>query len=272
MADRFKVYEKVDRFIQKSKIPMAYILFIYATSVQYIPDSLVSKNFKEISLLPVAITLGIIVLRIFFDIYKKIHEPDDVLPFFNKWKDVTDTGEFSKIFKKRLHDDKIIDIKIIGISLRFHWSYIRNLLDDYILQDKNVEFRVTIAILDPDAYDTLKFVDDPFRDKFEMNARATVQDVVNFMKSYHSKERATKCTIALHRYQFMPSFYGISLDDKFLFLGNTYWGETGFRAAGQSYNLYREDDDFSGSERIKVFNSWIDYIKENDIEGGNKTA
>ncbi|NRD20206.1 hypothetical protein HNV08_09100 [Winogradskyella eckloniae] len=261
MQTKLTIYERIEKFLDKSKIPTAYVLFIYITSVQYIPDNWVSEDFKNVSLWPVAITLGIIILRIFFDIYKKINEPKKTLPFYNKWGDLIDSGEFLKIFKKRLHDDKVLNIKIIGISLRFHWSYIKNLMEEYLLQDKNVEFNISLSMLDTDAYDSLEFIDESFKQKFLIQAQATENDIELFKKNYEKQNRTSKCNITLHKYTFMPSFYGILLDDKFLFLGNTYWGKDMIRSAGQSYNLYVEDDDFSGSERIKIFNSWLNYIE-----------
>ncbi len=262
MKSKKSIYERIDDFLQKSKVPTAYILFIYIASVEYIPNSWVSEDFKEASLWSTAIALGLIILGIFFEIYKKINEPKKSLPFFRKWNDVINSGEFLDLFKKRLHDDKIIYIKIIGISLRFHWPYIKNLMEEYIIQDKNVEFNVTIAMLNTEAYDDLQFIDKKFKDKFLMHSKATKNDI-NFFKSvYESKNNSCKCNIELLEYNFMPPFYGISLDDKFLFLGNTYWNKDGiFRGAGQSYNIFTEDDHFSGSEKIKIFNSWIEYVR-----------
>ncbi len=260
MDDKKNIYEKIGDFLNKSKIPTAYILFIYITSVQFIPDSWVSKEFKEVTVWPFAITLGIIILRVFFDIYKKINEPKKTLPFYGKWGDVINSGEFSKLFKKRLHDDKVIYIKVIGISLRFHWNYIKNLMEEYLIQDKNVEFNITLAMLDTKSYDKLEFIDENFKQKFLKQAEATKSDVQLFKSIYENKKKTCKCNVELIEYTFMPSFYGILLDNKFLFLGNTYWGKDMIRSAGQSYNLYVEDDDFSGSERIKIFNSWFEYI------------
>ena len=261
MDKKLTIYQRLEEFIEKSKIPTAYVLFLYIITVQYIPENWVSSEFKDVSLWPAALALGLIILRIFFDIYKKINEPKKSLPFFNKWTDVINSGEFAKLFKKRLYDDKVIYLKVIGISLRFHWPYIKNLMEEYLIQDKNVEFNVTLAMLDTNAYDKLDFIDQDFKDKFLMQAKATKTDVEHFMKTYQNSIKTCKCNVKLIEYTFMPSFYGISLDDKFLFLGNTYWGKKMIRSAGQSYNLYVEDDDFSGSERIKIFNSWFDYIK-----------
>lgn len=263
METKPTIYERIELFLEKSKIPTAYILFIYITSVQYIPDDWVPKSFKEASLLPVAITLGVIILRVFFDIYKKINEPKKSLPFFNKWSTVIDSGEFLKIFNKRLHDDKVLNIKAIGISSRFHWNYIKNQIEEYVIKSKNVEFNVSIAILNPDWYDKLVFIDENFKQKFYHNAKATESDINHFINSYKEKNTACKCNIELLYYNFMPSVYGVLLDDKFLFQGNTYWEKGHLRSAGQSYNLFVEDDDFSGSERINIFNSWFKYIKEN---------
>lgn len=263
MQTKLNIYERIERFLDKSKIPTAYILFIYITSVQYIPDNWVSTEFKDVSLWPVAITLGLIILRIFFDIYKKISEPKKTLPFYSKWGDLIDSGEFLKIFEKRLQDDKVLNIKIIGISLRFHWNYIKNLMEEYLSQDKNVEFNITISMLDPDSYDKLEFIDENFKRKFFIHAKATENDIELFKKNYEMQSKTSKCNVILQKYTFMPSFYGILLDNKFLFLGNTYWGKEMIRSAGQSYNLYVEDDDFSGSERIKIFNSWFNYIENN---------
>ncbi len=266
MDNKKTIYERIEDFLEKSKIPSAYVLFIYITSVQYIPKNWVSEEFKEVSLWSAAITLGIIILRVFFDVYKKINEPKKSLPFFSKWGDVINSGEFSKLFKKRLHDDKVIYIKIIGISLRFHWPYIKNLMEEYLIQDKNVEFNLTLAMLDTESYDSLEFIDDNFKNKFLMHAQATKNDINLFKKTYEKKDSTYKCNVELLEYTFMPSFYGISLDNKFLFLGNTYWGKDMIRSAGQSYNLFVEDDDFSGSERINIFNSWFEYIKKQAVK------
>lgn len=134
-------------------------------------------------------------------------------------------------------------------------------MEEYLIQDKNVEFNVTIAMLNTKSYDSLEFIDENFKQKFLKQAEATINDIELFKSNYELKNRTSKCYVELIEYNFMPSFYGISLDDKFLFLGNTYWGKDMIRSSGQSYNLYVEDDDFSGSERIKIFNSWFDYIR-----------
>ncbi|WP_296385159.1 hypothetical protein, partial [Winogradskyella sp.] len=134
-------YEKILTLIDKAKIPTAYVLFIYITSVQYIPSEWISEEFKEKSLLPFAIPLGLIILKIFFDIYKKINEPVENLPFYKDWKTLTKSNDLLNAFEKKLDDDKIINIKAIGVSLRNYWATIKILIDEYVAEDKNYEFR-----------------------------------------------------------------------------------------------------------------------------------
>lgn len=266
MKKKLTIYQRIEEFIKKSKIPTAYALFLYIITVQYIPKNWISAEFREVSLWPAALALGLIVLRVFFDIYKKINEPKKSLPFFNKWTDVINSGEFLNRFEKRLYDDRVINLKIMGISLRNHWNYIRNLMDKYLEDDKNVEFNITLAMLDVNEYDNLDFIDEEFKYKYHTQAISAKSDIENFIKLYGNKTKTSKCNVELIEYNYMPSFYGISLDDKFLFLGNTYWENNNLRSAGQSYNLYVEDDDFSGSEKIQIFNSWFEYIKNKNLK------
>ncbi|AXG70876.1 hypothetical protein KORDIASMS9_03126 [Kordia sp. SMS9] len=264
MKPTLTLYQKIQFFFDKAKIPTAYVLFLYITIIQYIPKDLISKEFKEISLLPAAITLGIIVLRIFFDIYKKVNQPQRNLPFFESWNALVESKEFSSSFEKRIFDDKVINLKVIGVSLRFYWPFIKKIIEKFLQEDKKFEFNLTLAILDPDFYEEAVFVDQNFRDKFFMQVKATIQDIEFFKKAY-SGAKNCKCNIELIRYKFLTPFYGVSFDDKFLFLGNTHWRDSIFKSAGNSYNMYVEDDEFSGSEKIKMFNSWFDYIRSNQL-------
>ncbi len=257
--------EKLKNFINKLKEPVTYILCAYISFVQFFPVDVVQEVVGGYLLWPAVLGISITLCKLLFDIHKKIHEPENLLPFYETWSDVVDSGELLKLFEKRLQDDNVLNISIVGISSRFHWNYIRNLIVSKF-GDENVTFNITFVMLDTSAYDKLNFVDDNFRKKYYLQAKATKNDLILLKDDYENGNGNTvcKCNIELLEYQFMPSFYGILLDNKFLYLGHTSWNNEKLQieGAGQAYNLFMEDDDFSGSEKIRVFNSWISYIRE----------
>lgn len=265
MASPRSFSQKLYDYYEKSKVPVAYILFIYIACAGFIPDSVLPRD-NRIDIDIAWLVLGLIILIIFFDIHKHINLPEKKLPFFSLWKDVTNSGEFEKAFKKRIEDDKEIFINTIGISSRFHWNYMKNNIEEYLSRDRNYKFNVNICILDPDAYDDLDFVDDNFKSKFYDNARGTISSINFFKKDIEKGKNKNNCIVNLYTYKFLPPFYGICLDNKFLFSGVAFWENGTYKSAGQAYNLYFEDDDFSGSEKIKIFNSWLDYIMSNSKE------
>ncbi|WP_296385161.1 hypothetical protein, partial [Winogradskyella sp.] len=88
-------------------------------------------------------------------------------------------------------------------------------------------------ILDPNFYDTAEFVDDDFKDKFD-NVDGVLKQINYFLKEAADNKRCI-CTIDTYKYRFLPPFYGVSFDDKYLFTGNTFWENGKLKSSGQSY-------------------------------------
>ncbi len=77
-------------------------------------------------------------------------------------------------------------------------------------------------------------------------------------------------SLQLYFYDYMPNMLGFLVNDNYLFLTYCHWehvrNELVLRAGGTDYFVYNKSDDFGGSECIKRFSGWLEYIRLQDTK------
>ncbi|MGS0690212.1 hypothetical protein [Shewanella sp. 30m-9] len=242
---------------EKSKRPIAFIIMFFIVGSEALPPSILPKNISEHVVYTAALFLGFIILQVLFEIYEKVTVDKGVIQ-------IVSSEELLKKVHALASDEKALSIKYIGIAGRFGWTtVISRFLDpnsDYNLSGKKLD--ISVALLSPEYQMDKSSV----YTRFTHSTVGTKEEVLRAINSGVTGQK-----IRLSLYEHMPNVIGFLVNDNYLFLTFSRWGEHHgqftLRGGGSdTYFVYDKNDEFGGSEMIEMFNGWFQYcmIHEQD--------
>ncbi len=234
---------------------LSFVILIIILISQLIPKKFTGEEEFLVSL---TFMFGFIFLDILFEINRKVTNAPKELKRYEGFMDIYNNSEFQSWVEKQIYDDQKVDIKIIGISLRKSLDHIFELIKDY--RHKNALFNITFVVLDQDLIDVV-FINEneKVKNKFKRKKKTIEEEINGFVDEFIDiKSSKISFNYEIIKYNHLPNLYGFLIDDTYLYLGTTYWENGYLRGAGGKYDFYQEDDDFGGTDKIDIFNSWIE--------------
>ncbi len=253
--------EKIREFYQKSKASLAYILLATILLTQFLPENILHSTIGSFSQLGLFTSFGFLMLEILFEINKQVSKKEtDRLKRYDDWNEALPDAK--AILDRQIEKENIVKIKIIGVSLRHHWYFVKGIIEPLLRIGKKVEISLEMAMLGDKFYETHSdIVTEDFEDKYKLSGQAIEKEIKRFKKEFNDQFQTAKWNIELYKYNHLPNIVGILIDNNYLFTGLTFLKNGTFRAGGSDYDLYTEDDTFGGHDKIDIFNSWFEYIK-----------
>ncbi len=238
---------------EKAKKPIAFILMFLVALIETIPDELLPNSAQTKITATAAFLLGIILLHITFEIYEKLQK--------STLNVVTAKEAFRKI-EKLIESQSEVKIQAIAVSGRHGWfSLLNDLLNEHsqssVLGKK--KFKIEVAFLNPEG-ETIK---SKTLQKFHIG-ESIIEQVKQKIKNVMPNRN--NGNIDVYYYDHLPNIVGFLINDNYLYMSMCYWEgngkrDTEMRAGGAEYFIYDKNDVFGGSEYVKKFSSWMNYVK-----------
>lgn len=256
--------DKAQLFYDKAKAPLAYICLIIILGIQFIPETFHEGSFGKYTQLTFLVFLGILVIEMLFDINRRVRKEEKTLKRYDDWDDTI--LDLRSIIDTQLKNGKNGEVRIqcIGLAMRNYWQSMVKVIDPYLLGTKqtSVKLSLEMAMLSDSFFEKNTLSTELLKLKYQTEAKAKHEAIEAFKQVKKEKLDKLGWSIDLYTYDHLPNLYGVLIDDQYLFLGLTYWEGKDLRGAGTSYDLYRRYDKYGGSDKILIFKSWFNHIKE----------
>ncbi len=255
--------KRLQEAYEKTKKILAYIIVVSIMLIEALSKlTFIESETKNILELALIIPITLIIMEVLFHIYDKI---------------VADKGHLKQINSNSLYDEilnlvksnKNVKIQCIGVAGRYGWySVIKRLLDrnnQDSLHEAN-KFDIEIALISPKFLEKNKIIFEKYEALIPI-----IHDIQRNQEVINNQYKNENKKINLYLYEHMPNFVGFLINDNYLFLNMCFWeetenGELDFRGAGTNYLIYDLNDDFGGSQYVKRFKGWFEFIKQKQIK------
>jgi hypothetical protein len=242
--------------------PIIVGVFILAFSVA--PLLTFIPKYRESIVIPFSVVL----LYLFFDIYRELKERLDKIDMNLKEPQPPSYSDFNEalpiikgILDERLSRDQDVTIRILAVSAQFSWKVLIETTIPQLLTNKNYKSKIHIelVIVKPSV------LHEWGQRKLENDAKSTLIGEENFKRKYKTLFQEGKLSLFIHQYDNIPHWHGILIDNDLLFMGRCKWEVIDGRyhlLVGQiDYRQFRINDRFGGNTRIELINSWFDAYK-----------
>jgi hypothetical protein len=241
--------------------PYIAVVFIVAFSIAPLISSPTYKS-------TVSVSLGLVLLYLFFDIYKELDtrlkgietslkEPNP--PSFKNYTKVLPIIEAT--ITEKLKENQDVDIKIIAVSAQYTWKL---LIDETIPKllkygNKNPKIAIKLLIVKPE------YLRSWGQRKLEIEGNNIKEFSPFFIENNKKYFEEGRIKLEIYEYDNIPQWHGILINNETLFMGRCKWKleqERKELEVGQrEYRVYKLLDRFRGDERIELFINWFDAYK-----------
>ena len=167
--------------------------------------------------------------------------------------------------EKSLKKNAKTSICVIGVSLRYSWPVIKNVTQEYYVENKQKKtIEIKLCLIDEG------WVMQSGLSLMHMRKMHTDEDIRQYRKTYQSLISRGILNLSVHYYSSFPHMHGICIDNEELFLSDSYWQKSNTRENKSSspmltigeneYILYSVNDKPIGEEKISQFNHYYDFL------------
>lgn len=208
--------EKLRAFYQRSKATLAYVLLALILLSQFLPEDLIDSSVGNYSQLGLSVAFGFLVLEILFEINRQVSKKEtEKLQRFQDWNSAL--PEVKELLELQIQKETSVKIKVIGVSLRHHWYFLKGIIEPLLAQGKKKEVSIEMAMLGPEFYEhQAHVINDDFVEKYKLQGQSIELDINRFKKEFASQFESNKWNIDVYKYSYLPNMVGLSIDDKYL--------------------------------------------------------
>ncbi|MEM9353831.1 MAG: hypothetical protein AAGA92_12520 [Planctomycetota bacterium] len=258
--DKKSLLARVIEGYERAKKPLAYSVMTLAVVLGAFPPNVLPEGARTVTYTAVLLILSLILLEVLFEIYERVVTEEKQL-------NLIDSNDLYSEILGIVSDKRTVNIKFLAVAGRVGWvNVLSKLLDrnhPESLPARRISFKVEVALLDPEYCR-----DNAIFEEFDVVER-TVKNIKRLQKQFEaqSSDSDESFEITLAYYRHMPNLLGFLVDDNYLFLTHSNWEfyekQPILKAGGSDYFVYNRSDDFGGSELIRRFSGWFQFIVSN---------
>ena len=212
--------------------------------------------------------LGLTIIYLFFDIYKELAnrltriesqlgqpDPPSYQNFNDAFPAIDDT------IKNRLNANQNVKIRILAVTSQYSWkTLIEDRIEEYIkLGNRQQKITIELAILFP------SLLEDWGQTKLMIDTERTLKGIDIYIKKLDHDLKTGRLSIEVHKYDNVPNWHGILIDEDTLFFGRSRWtirGDSMELTIGTNpYRKFTSTDTHNGKDRIVLFVNWFEAYK-----------
>ncbi len=227
--------------------PMAYLLVVVAVGLNWLPVP---------GLQVAALTaLALILMQLLFE----VHDAASAIPSPRSFLDFFAAQPLMREYIQRSLDRNAqVSIKGLGVTMQHAWPLLETMLLPVLDNGRVRNVHVELAVLDPEWPD-LNRLNASWKTRIQGNV-----DSISLAQSILSTRLKDKSwRLELYKYRHMPNWHGFMIDEQYLFMGTCVWRDGVLTGGENRYELFEVSDQFGGTERIRQFNIWFEYCKNN---------
>ena len=231
-------------------------LFAWLSFVLLVISGLLIKQFPNL-FMPVFLMFLSSILLVLLEIHTRLIDNEKKIFFLN----LSDAWpEINKEVEKALEKNGS-EICWQGVTLGDAWPHLSAVFRKKINEQSLQEATITFTQADPKfwnqyivKYDSLKF-----------KAVAAGKEIEDFKNVHKDQFKRIGFNIHTYRYDYLPSFHGILINNTVLFLSHAIWDGNTLLVADEPYECFDKGTK-RGDYYIRLFNSWLDATKKHHNE------
>jgi hypothetical protein len=163
--------------------------------------------------------------------------------------------EMQRVIQEQIRKEKRVSLKWLGTCMDIGWLFIkRYLIEEVMSKGENITVEIEVAMLDP-AWKDFDGVN-PF---WKTETKNRYEEIEKFIIEHSNSNSAAKVNIKLSTYDHMPSYTGLLVDDKYLFLAICQWDKGQYGVGKNSYTLYKKDGNNESQKQISQYKDWFEF-------------
>ena len=227
----------------------------------------------------VIMSLGTVLLFLFFDIYNELNSKLSNIELLLAYGEPEYYNEFSaaeqemnkSILDKLMVSDEI-NLSFLTVSASYSWRFFEDVIRhvDNAFPKETKRITVSFGLVHPDHFDHWKL------DNWKRKAITTIDEIQYFKQKYNNDIESNLIKLNVYLFDNIPHWHGLLINNSVLYLGRTEWefpnskrDDISNLLVGQiEYRKFLKNDRFGGERRIKRFESWVRryQIRHHEIE------
>jgi hypothetical protein len=205
------------------------------------------------------LAMAFIVLQVLFEIHSELVNYQKISStIYDDYN--TAFPEMQRVIEEQIRKEKRVSLKWLGTCMDIGWLFIkRYLIEEVMSKGENITIEIEIAMLDP-AWKDFDSVN-PF---WKTETKSRYEEIEKFIVEHSNMNSTTKVNIKLSTYDHMPSYTGLFVDDKYLFLAICQWDKGRYGVGKNSYTLYKKDGDQKSQKKIYQYKDWFAFCSRSN--------